>query len=67
MAALVGAATGRPPAFVHSARVLDLGKGLLKVKGISSGRRHGDVRARGGEGRGKGGGEGGRTPRCAAR
>lgn len=47
MALLVGAATGgRPPAFVHSARAVDLGKGLTKVKGISSGKKHGDVRSR---------------------
>ncbi|KAG2445923.1 hypothetical protein HXX76_000526 [Chlamydomonas incerta] len=45
MALLVGAATRRPPAFLHSARVLDLGKGLLKVKGISSGKKHGDIRS----------------------
>lgn len=43
MALLVGATTRRPPAFLHSARVVDLGKGLLKVKGISSGNKHGDV------------------------
>ncbi len=51
MALLVGAATGgRPPAFVHSARAVDLGKGLTKVKGISSGKKHGDVSAGGSRG-----------------
>ncbi|GFR46368.1 hypothetical protein Agub_g7948, partial [Astrephomene gubernaculifera] len=37
MSLLVASATARPPAFLHSPRVVDLGKGLLKVKGISSG------------------------------
>ncbi|KAG2500794.1 hypothetical protein HYH03_001556 [Edaphochlamys debaryana] len=45
MSTLVGATVGRPPVFVHSSRVLDLGKGLTKVKGISSGKKHGDIRS----------------------
>lgn len=35
--------TGRPPVFVHSVRTQDLGKGLAKVKGISSHNQHSAV------------------------
>lgn len=45
MQLLVGNATGKPPVFMHSAKVIDLGKGLMKVKGISSGNHHSEVRS----------------------
>lgn len=37
---LVANVTGQAPVFVHSSRVVDLGKGIFKVKGISQGLRH---------------------------
>ncbi|GLC54899.1 hypothetical protein PLESTB_000917800 [Pleodorina starrii] len=46
MALLVGSATGRPPAYLRPRGVSDLGKGLFKVKGISSGTKHGEIRSR---------------------
>ncbi|EFJ50698.1 acetylglucosaminyltransferase [Volvox carteri f. nagariensis] len=45
MALLVGSSIGRPPAYVLPYHVKDLGKGLFKVKGISSGTKHGEIRS----------------------
>ncbi|GIL47693.1 hypothetical protein Vafri_4457 [Volvox africanus] len=45
MALLVGSSIGRPPAYLAPHRVKDLGKGLFKVKGISSGTKHGEIRS----------------------
>lgn len=45
MSFLVANVTGAPPTFYHSARAVDLGKGLFKVKGISSNASHTEARS----------------------